>query len=152
MTEPSTQPQFSPDGRWKWDGHTWIPNDQPGYPAGPGYFPAAPGYPATPSYPAYGAPQPSAHDGKAIGSLVCALVGCGIGSIAAVVLGHMSRSEAKRQNREPSGLALAGLIIGYLGIAAMVAILGVFAVGASVQGVFEETSTCSSTPAEYTCQ
>ena len=140
------QPQISPDGRWKWDGHAWIPNVQPGY----GY-PAAPSYPPVGTYASYGAPQPSANDGKAIASLVCAIIGCGIGSIAAVILGHMSRSEARRQNREPSGLALAGLIIGYLGIAALVFIVGVFAVGASVEGVFEDPSTCYSTPVESTC-
>ncbi len=62
-------------------------------------------------------------------ALVC---GCGLGSIAAVVLGHMSRSEARREGRAPSGMALAGLIIGYLGIALVVIFLAVLLVGATV--------------------
>ena len=55
----------------------------------------------------------------AIASLVCSLVLCGIGSIVAIVLGHI----AKRQIRESGGmqqgdgLATAGLIIGYIGLA-----------------------------------
>jgi hypothetical protein len=38
--------------------------------------------------------------------------------VVAVILGHLSRSDARKKGREPSGLALAGLILGYLGLAA----------------------------------
>jgi hypothetical protein len=122
MTESTARPQWSPDGQWWWDGHRWVAAAPPAYgnPYGTPYGTGPYG-----AYPAYGAPPPKSTDGKAIASLVCSLVACGIGSIAGVVLGHMSRSEARRENREPSGLALAGLIIGYLGIAvAAVALIG----------------------------
>lgn len=122
-----TQPQYSPDGRWWWDGSQWVPA-QPAY----AYSPYA-------GYPAYGAPAPSTHDGKAIGSLVAALVGgCGLGSIAAVVLGHMSRSEARREGREPSGMALAGIIVGYVGIAVIAVLLAFLVAGATVSGVVDD--------------
>ena len=120
-----TQPQYSPDGQWWWDGTQWIP---------------AYGYAAAPctGYPAYPAPPASNHDGKAIGSLIAALVGgCGVGSLVAVVLGHLSRSEARREGREPSGMALAGLIIGYVGLALAAAVLAVFVIGFSLSTSFD---------------
>jgi hypothetical protein len=78
-------------------------------------------------------PPAGRHDGKAIASLVCSLVGgCGFASLAAVILGHQSRREARRDQREPSGLALAGVIIGYLGLAAVAGFVALFAVGATL--------------------
>ncbi len=58
----------------------------------------------------------------AIGSLVLSLVWLGgLGSIGAVVLGHMSKREIARSQGRQSGdsLATAGLIIGYIGLAIM---------------------------------
>jgi hypothetical protein len=40
----------------------------------------------------------------------------GLGSIAAIVTGHMSRSKDRKAGAPQSGLALAGLILGYLGV------------------------------------
>ena len=40
-----------------------------------------------------------------------------IGSIAGVVCGHMARSQLRQRRGEGDGLALAGLIIGWIGIA-----------------------------------
>ena len=40
-----------------------------------------------------------------------------IGAIVAVVTGHISRSQIKRTNEQGSGMAVAGLILGYIGIA-----------------------------------
>ena len=90
----------------------------------PAYTPpvyAAPAYGA----PAYGGqaytPAPSRTDGLAIASLVAGLVWAGgLGSIAAIITGHMSRGKAKKEGRQPSGMALAGLILGYLGAAFLV--------------------------------
>jgi hypothetical protein len=153
VTDP--QQQVSPDGQWRWDGHQWVPNQPAGYgPPVPGYGTPAPayGYPAAPTS-GYGAPPAATGtDGKAIASLVLAVVGlCGAGSIAAVVLGHLSRRDARREGREPSGLALAGLIIGYIGIAATVVIAGVFITGFAVSsGHVSEITTCT-TPDGFPC-
>jgi Domain of unknown function (DUF4190) len=63
---------------------------------------------------------------KAIASLVCGV--CGLlyfflfpAAVAAVILGHMSRSEIRRSagRLRGSGIALTGLILGYAGVAAL---------------------------------
>jgi hypothetical protein len=41
----------------------------------------------------------------------------GLGSLAAIITGHMSRSKDRKAGAPQSGLALAGLILGYLGLA-----------------------------------
>ena len=73
-------------------------------------------------------PAPSTN-GLAIASLILSIssfiVLPVIGSIAGVVCGHIARSQL-RQSREPEqgdGLALAGLIIGWIGIAFYVLLL-----------------------------
>ncbi|MFN2538473.1 MAG: DUF4190 domain-containing protein [Mycobacteriales bacterium] len=75
-------------------------------------------WPAKPQ--GYGAPRypsPSTGtDGLAIASLVLGLLWIGgAGSVGAIVTGHLSRSKANREGRQPSGMALAGLILGYIG-------------------------------------
>ena len=119
MTQPSAAPpQLSPDGHWWWDGTAWVPAEQRHQPAVPAA--AQPAQPAQPVWPA-AAPAPARHDGLAITSLVSSLLWVmGLGSVVAVVTGHLSRSRAKQEGREPSGLALAGLVIGYLGVSLMV--------------------------------
>jgi len=75
----------------------------------------------------YPAPPSSGTDGKAIGSFVSSFFFFvfGIGSIVAIILGHLSRSDAKKKGREPSGLGLAGLVLGYVGLAATVVFFAV---------------------------
>lgn len=62
-----------------------------------------------------GTPQTS---GKAIASLVCGILHVFPLFIVAIVLGHMSLSEIKKSSGrlKGEGIALAGLILGYLGI------------------------------------
>jgi type IV pilus assembly protein PilA len=62
---------------------------------------------------------PSETSGKAIASLICGLLGFIFpAAIAAIILGHISRSEIRKSGGRliGSGLALTGLILGYLGI------------------------------------
>jgi type IV pilus assembly protein PilA len=67
-----------------------------------------------------GAALPSETSGKAIGSLVSGICGLLIfpAAIAAIVLGHISRSEIRKSagRLKGAGLALGGLIMGYLGL------------------------------------
>ena len=65
---------------------------------------------AAPYYPP--APQPT--NGLAIGSLVCALLGI---SLPAVIMGHIARRQIRDGNQAGDGLAVAGLVIGWLGMA-----------------------------------
>ena len=97
---------------------------------------APPPIPPPPPAPPAGAPWPQQAaglfvaspktNGFAIAALVCPLVACGIGSILGIVFGHLARSQIRKTGEGGSGLAIAGLIIGYatlgLGILAIVAI------------------------------
>jgi Tfp pilus assembly protein PilE len=68
-------------------------------------------------------------DGKAIGSLVCGIASVTIFSILAgipaIILGHISRSEIRKSEGrlKGEGLALAGLIMGYISLAIIPLIL-----------------------------
>jgi len=73
--------------------------------AGPGAIPS----------PYVGTPQTS---GKAIGSLICGIINIFPLSVVAIILGHLSLSEIKKSAGRLGGrgLAIAGLILGYLGV------------------------------------
>lgn len=95
-----------------------------------GAQPAAPGgavAPATQAQTAPGVPvihPPPPTSGLAIASMVCGIIGlltCGffaIGGIPAVICGHMAMSSINRSTEamEGRGMAIAGLIMGYLSI------------------------------------
>jgi peptidyl-prolyl cis-trans isomerase B (cyclophilin B) len=77
-----------------------------------GAYPPPPygGYPADHfGYPA-GYPPPKSTNSLAIVSLVCAFVFAPLG----ILFGHMSLSQIKKTGEEGRGLAIAGLVIGYL--------------------------------------
>ena len=81
-------------------------------PAGPhlGVMPYQPGY-----YPAVNTPT----NGLAIGALVCGILELftlGFAAIPAVILGHLARTQIRRTGERGDGMAIAGLVLGYLGI------------------------------------
>lgn len=137
-TPTGTPPQYSDDGKWWWDGHQWLSvTPQPQQQVPPQQYAAAPqqqvpaqggpvpyGYP-TSAFTGQGmAPPATGSDGKAVASLVLGIVWIGgLGSIIAVILGHISRSAARKEGRQPSGVALAGVILGYIGIAGIALII-----------------------------
>jgi Tfp pilus assembly protein PilE len=73
-------------------------------------------------------------DGKAIGSLVCGIASVTIFSILAgipaIILGHISRSDIRKSEGrlKGEGLALAGLIMGYISLAIIPLILIIAAI------------------------
>ena len=74
--------------------------------------------------PGSGPPPIVSPDGFAIASLFLSLVWLGgLGSLLAVIFGHTSRGRAKRSGLEPSGLATAGTVLGWVGIAIMVLVI-----------------------------
>ncbi|MET2012758.1 DUF4190 domain-containing protein [Microbacterium chocolatum] len=92
-----------------------------GYPAAPGY--AAPAYPAPGGYggaQGYGYPSAPKTNTLAIVSLVSSLAALVIlpfvGSLVGVITGHMSLSQIKRTGENGRGLALAGTIVGWVGL------------------------------------
>ncbi|MBO0824168.1 MAG: DUF4190 domain-containing protein [Actinobacteria bacterium] len=84
----------------------------PGYPP-PGYGP--PGYPVV-----YQRPT----DGLAIASMVLGIVWIyGLGSILAVIFGHVSLRKIANEGKGGRGMAIAGLVLGYIGIVGAVAFI-----------------------------
>jgi len=85
--------------------------------------PAPPPPPPLPQPPApsYGAPAPSASktNGLAVASLVCGIVGCfTVTAIVAIVLGFIARNQIEQSGgtQQGSGMALAGIILGFVWI------------------------------------
>lgn len=74
----------------------------------PSYPPPPPGPYPYPPYPYPPAPQRT--NGLAIASLVCAFLFAPLG----ILFGHLSLSQIKRSGEEGRGLAIAGLVIGYV--------------------------------------
>jgi hypothetical protein len=65
-----------------------------------------------------GQPATSGTNGLAIASLVLGILWLwGVGSILAVVFGHVGKKQIRERGQGGNGLATAGLVLGYLGIA-----------------------------------
>lgn len=92
---------------------------QPAYEAAPPAYPAAPGYGAAPAYGGY--PAAPKTNTLAVVSLISSIAGVliiyFIGSIVGIVTGHISLSQLKTSGEGGRGLAIAGLIVGYVGLA-----------------------------------
>lgn len=71
--------------------------------SGPGYYPAIPAQPT---------------NGMAAGSLVCSLIGMLLPPmlVSGVVMGHVARGQIRATGQRGDGFAVAGLVLGYLGI------------------------------------
>ena len=82
--------------------------------------------------------QPNPTHGLQIASLVCGILSImcfgPLTGIPAVICGHIARSKhmALTQSKEGTGMALAGLILGYLGI-----VITIISVALSLSGVFD---------------
>src|SRR6266567_2862890 len=129
------QPGYGQQGGYQQPGGYPQPGgyQQPGgygQPAGyqqSGYQPAwagGSGYPATKT------------NGLAIAALVCGIAQIVLGiftGIPAIILGHMARRQIRQTGEQGAGMAMAGLVLGYIGVAlAVIAlILIVVAVGAA---------------------
>jgi Domain of unknown function (DUF4190) len=126
------------------------PPAAPGYgppPAPPayGYAPPATGYGYQPGYPNYGFVPAPRTNGFAIASLVCSLLWIfGLSGVLAIVFGFIARSQIKRSGdgQRGNGLALAGIIIGFVGLAATVLF---FVAVAAVDHHCHQDGTCTFT-------
>ena len=63
--------------------------------------------------------------------IVCPIVG----SIVAVVTGHIARSQIRRTGEEGAGMALAGLILGYVHLAVAAIVLVILVIVLIVAGI-----------------
>lgn len=94
----------------------------PQYPGG--YAPTPQQYPtyATPAYPGYYAgPMAQSTNGMAIASLVCSIAGFVIfpliGAVLGVIFGHIALKQIKVSQEQGHGMAVAGLVMGYIQLA-----------------------------------
>jgi len=101
--------------------------------------------PPPPPPPSYAAPQPGyqygtgapagATNGMAVASLVLGIltiVTCGIGSILAVIFGYVGKGQIDRSGGTQSGrgLAIAGIVLGWVGIGIIIVIILLAIIGA----------------------
>lgn len=153
MTQPggSGDPKFdtSPRGNPPPPGYPppppggYPPPPPGGYPP-PGHYPPPPpggypppppgGYPPPYSYgPQYGYrayPAPGATNGFAIASLVCSCIGIGL---LGIIFGHVARRQIRVQGQGGDGMAIAGIVLGWVGLViSVIAIIGVLSVMNSV--------------------
>ena len=118
------------------------PPGMPG-PPGPG-SPVNPGYGFPPPGPGYGYTPVSTTNGLAIASLVCSFFFwlSGIGSVLAIIFGFIARSQIRRSGgaQQGAGLALAGIIIGFVGI-----VIGIGIIVAIIVAVHhcDQTGNCT---------
>lgn len=95
--------------------------------------PAAPVYQAAPAAPAASAPTNT----LAVVSMISSIVGWfsfGVLCIVGVVLGHMSLKQLKTSGEGGRGMALTGLIVGYIGLAGWIIGLIIFVIFIGVLG------------------
>lgn len=86
-------------------------------PAAPAYGETAPAY----GQPAYG--QPGTGPAKTNVLAIVSLVSAFFVSLAAIITGHIALSQIKKTGEQGRGLAIAGLIIGYIGLVVGIIVL-----------------------------
>jgi hypothetical protein len=134
---------------------------QPPTPPNHPSVPPASGYNAP--TPSYGAPQggnyyPGAQNDKTNVLAIVSLVSAFVISLVAIITGHMALGQIKRTGEKGRGLAIAGLVLGYLGIVSgiivsivlvimLVAGVGIFAAAAG--SAYDDYDDYSSTSDPY---
>lgn len=111
-----------------------YPSIDPGYAgAGPQFPPAGP----PPGWIPNPVPPTNTTNGLAIASLVLGILWlAGIGSILAVVFGFVARKQIRARHQNGNGMALAGIILGWIGVGLLIlAIIGAATSSSSNQTV-----------------
>ena len=124
---PPTPPQDytvrPPDGYAPQPQSSYPPQGSGGYPVGPAAYPPPSAYPQPFGYPYAGQPLAPPTSGLAIASLVVSCAGvlglCAYGlggflGIVGAILGHVARRQIRERGEGGEGLALAGVIVGWL--------------------------------------
>ncbi|HUN31667.1 MAG TPA: DUF4190 domain-containing protein [Trebonia sp.] len=91
------------------------------------YGPQPPYLPYQQPYPPPYAPYPVARptNGLAIAALVCGVGGfvIGLSFIPAIICGHLARRQIRQTGEQGEGMAITGLILGYVGTALFIALI-----------------------------
>lgn len=96
-----------------WDGGQQPPPPPP--PPPPPQYPPA-GYPPPGYY-----PQAPGTNGLAIASLVLGIIWIyWIGSILALIFGYVAKSQIRENHQSGAGMATAGIVLGWIGVATLV--------------------------------
>lgn len=99
-----------------------------------------------PVYQQYGQPyyvpqQPwpqAGMNGMAIASMVLGILWLyWVGSVLALIFGYIARSQIKQRRQDGDGMAIAGIILGWIGVAALLVVLIAFIV------VLDDVNTCA---------
>lgn len=133
VTTPPQDPYSSSSGA---AGYDPPPYGAPGYGQQPGYGP--PGYGQQPGY-QYGPPPGygSRTNGMAIASMVLGIIWIyWIGSILALVFGYIAKKQIRERGEAGGGMATAGIVLGYVGMAFLV-----FFVVLGLAGAFDSDYT-----------
>ena len=114
MTDPNLPPSTPPSGQ--------VPPAPAYQQAPPAYQQAPTSYQQAPPAPQYGQNygQPTQQPGKYNVLAIVSLVSAFFISLVAVITGHIALSQIKRTGEQGRGLAIAGLVLGYLGIVASI--------------------------------
>ena len=102
------------------------------------------------SYPAYGLPPTPTRptNAMAVAALISGVVSWILlplfGGVAAVVLGHLALSQLKKTGEEGNGLAIGGLVLGYLNLLFSLVMVCVF--GTAIIGCFAALFTLETVP------
>jgi hypothetical protein len=73
-------------------------------------------------------PQASGSNGFAVASMIFGLLG---GGLLAIIFGHIALSQLKRNPQGGRGMAVTGLVLGYLGLAVYIIVIIALAAAAS---------------------
>jgi len=114
---------------------------QPGAYGQPGWYPQ-PGYQGMPAWTGGTGYPATQTNGLAIAALICGVAQIAAGpltGIPAIILGHVARSRIRQTGEQGAGMALAGVILGYVGLVLFVIV--VIAIIAAVSTVTVHTQT-----------
>lgn len=112
---PGAVPYGAPPGQYGGPGGGQSGRPQPGQYAGlPGQHAGLPGQYAQPGY---GYPAPRRTNALAVAAMIVGILWLyWIGSVLALVFGYVARAQIKRSGEAGNGMALAGIVLGWIGV------------------------------------
>jgi hypothetical protein len=107
---------------------------EPGYPE-PVYPQQPPAYGPPPGYPPQYYTPPRQLNGLAITSMILGILWIyWLGSILALILGYTARKQIRERNESGDGMAIAGIVLGWIGTATLAIVLTIVIIGLSTNG------------------